>query len=94
MATDNDYSTGLYAIIGFCVLLFLFQLIIIWYMWWIYGQYTENYNNMNDMIIDMYNLEVVEATTAGRDVKLNIPKRSLDIYLKRHKTTCNNTTTN
>ena len=78
-----------YAVIGFCILIFLFELIIIWYMWWFYNQSNDNYNDLNEMIIDIYNLEVIDAVANGRDAKLNIPKRSRDAYLKRHKNTNN-----
>ena len=87
-------DSGTYAIIGFCVLIFLFQLIIIWYMWWMYNQMVEKYNDLNDMVIDIYNLEVIEATTSGREAELHIPKGARETYIKRHKNenkdnTCN-----
>lgn len=78
-------NTASYAIIGFCILIFLFQLIIIWYMWWIYNQMNDNYNDLNDMIIDIYKLQVIDAEANCRDAVLHIPKRSRDAYIKRHK---------
>lgn len=74
-----------YATIGFCILIFLFQLIIIWYIWWFYNQMTENYNDLNDMIIDIYKIDVIDANANGRETQLLIPKRSRDAYIKRHK---------
>lgn len=79
-----------YAVIGFCILIFLFQLIIIWYMWWIYNQMNENYNDLNEMIIDIYRLEVCNANANGREAELRIPKRAYNAYAKRRK--CDETT--
>lgn len=77
-------STG-YAIIGIGVLIFLFQLIIIWYMWWMYTQLNDNDNDITDMIIDVYKLEVIDARSNGREAKLDIPKRAWNSYNRRHK---------
>ena len=74
-----------YAVIGFLVLIFIFQLIIIWYIWYGQSQAIADYNDLNDMIIDIYNLEVLEAIAEGRCATLNIPKRAREAYLKRHQ---------
>lgn len=74
-----------YAIIGFLIVIFLFEIVIVWYMWWFYNQVDDNYNDLNSMIIDIYNLEVLEAKENKRDVVLRIPKRSHNAYLKRNK---------
>lgn len=74
-----------YVIIGLSVLIFLFQLIIIWYVWWFYNQMNNDFNDINDMTIDIYNLVVIDANANGRDADLQIPKRSKDSYLERHK---------
>ena len=89
MADDVGYAT-----IGICVLIFLFQLIIIWYLWWVYGQLNENDNDMTDMLIDIYRLEAIEAEANGRCVRVNIPKRALCGYNKRHKNLCDDNSTN
>lgn len=78
--------TGLdYAIVGFLVLIFIFELIMIWIFYYGYTQLNNNYNDLNDMTIDIYNLAVIEAKTAGREAVLQIPKHSREIYLSRHK---------
>lgn len=82
MAENNSY-----VIIGFCILIFLFEMLIIWYIWWFYNQMNDNYGDLNDMIIDIYNLEVADALANDREAKLRIPKRSRDAYIKRHKET-------
>jgi hypothetical protein len=74
-----------YAVIGFLILIFIFQLIIIWYIWYGQNQALTDYNDLNDMIIDIYNLEVLEAIADGRCATLNIPKHAREAYLKRHQ---------
>lgn len=74
-----------YTLVGFLVLIFIFELIMIWIFYYGYNQLNNNYNDLNDMTIDIYNLAVIEATTAGREATLNIPKHSREVYLKRHQ---------
>lgn len=78
----------LYATVGILILIFLFQIIALSYLWWIYSQVNTNYEDMNDMIIEIYKLNVVDAREKGRDENLKIPKKSRDVYLKRHKEVC------
>lgn len=64
-----------YTAIGFMIVVFIFQLIIIWYLWWIYTQMQNNYEDMEDMVVDIYTLNVAEAKRQGLDVAIKIPKR-------------------
>lgn len=64
-----------YVAIGFMTIVFIFQLILLWYMWWIYTQMVENYDDVEEMIVDIYTLEVAEARKDGIDVVMKLPKR-------------------
>lgn len=64
-----------YVAIGFMTIVFIFQLILLWYMWWIYTQMVENYDDVEEMIVDIYTLEVAEARKDGIDAVMKLPKR-------------------
>ena len=66
-----------YVIIGITILIFIFELLIIWYMYWIYGQIIDNFNDTEDMIVDIYNLEIAEITDISKneDYVVSLPKR-------------------
>ena len=72
-----------YSAIGFMTVVFIFQLIILWYMWWIYSQMIDNYDDVDDIIIDIYTLEVAESKRNGDDVNMTIPKRIRNRIAKR-----------
>ena len=72
-----------YSAIGFMTGVFIFQLIILWYMWWIYSQMIDNYDDVDDIIIDIYTLEVAESKRNGVDVNMTIPKRIRNRIAKR-----------
>lgn len=72
-----------YVAIGFMTIVFIFQLIMLWYMWWIYSQMVDNYDDMEDMIVDIYTLEVAEARKCGIEADAKIPKRIRTRMAKR-----------
>lgn len=64
-----------YVSIGFMTIVFIFQIIILGYMYWIYTQMVNNYDDIEDMIVDVYTLEVAEAKRDGVDAVIKLPKR-------------------
>ena len=77
-----------YVAIGFMTIVFIFQLILLWYMYWIYTQMVNNYDDMEDMIVDIYTLEVAQARKDGVDAIMNVPKRVRTRLAKRQEVKC------
>ena len=74
-----------YVIMGLIIIVFLFQLITLWYVWWVYTTMVNNVNDCEDMIVDIYTLQVAEAKAAGIEVIAKIPKRVQDRIDKKSK---------
>lgn len=77
-----------YVAIGFMTIVFIFQLILLWYLYWIYTQMVNNYDDIEDMIVDIYTLEVAESKKAGINVVMNLPKRVRSRMSKKQNSTC------
>ncbi len=77
-----------YAILGFLLLLFIFELVILWYQYWTFNELNKNCNDINEMIQDIYRIEAAEAAKNNIDVVIRIPKRSREMYAKNHKQEC------
>lgn len=69
--------------IGFMIIVFIFQLIIIWYLWWIYSQVQNNYDDLEDMVLEIYTLDVAESKRQGLDTSIKVPKRVRSRIAKR-----------
>lgn len=61
-----------YVIIGMLILLFIFELLIIWYLWWIYSELNNEMNDTQDMIVDIYHLQILQSE---ENTNVNLPKR-------------------
>lgn len=77
--SSPDYIT-----IGIIVIVFIFELIIIWYIWWCYNQSVNNFNDVEDMIYNLYRFELI-----GKDFDFDaaLPKRVKDRIFKKCKNT-------
>lgn len=64
-----------YITIGILIIIFIFELIIIGYVYFCYTQTTNNIYDTQDLLLSVYNLEILEATNAGIDTCILIPKR-------------------
>lgn len=64
-----------YVAIGLMILVFIFELILIWYMWWVYTELNNDMNDVEDMLVDVYNISVADLAAEGKEVVPVIPKR-------------------
>lgn len=64
-----------YVTIGILVLIFIFELIIIGYVYFCYVQTTNNIYDTQDLLLTVYRLEIVEATNSNIETCIHIPKR-------------------
>ena len=64
-----------YVIIGLVILVFIFQLITLWYVWWVYTTVNGNVEDAEDMLVDIYTLELAAAKSRGIEIVAKIPKR-------------------
>ena len=78
---ERDYVT-----IGICVLIFIFEIIIIVYMYFIFMTTTNNIYDTQDLLVTVYDLEILEATNAGIVTCRRIPKR----IRQRQESQCKN----
>lgn len=74
-----------YISIGMMILVFIVQLIIIWYMYWIYTQLNNDYNDLEDMVVDIYNITAADLKLEGTEVAVKLPKRTKARLAKRNK---------
>lgn len=80
---DTDYA--LYGILLIILILLIF---IMGYMYWFYTQTENNYSDMEDMITDMYALQVAESKRAGVNAILDLPKRTKTRMDKKNSKKC------
>lgn len=64
-----------YVSVALIILVFIVELIIIWYLWWGYTQLNNSIIDVQDTLNDMYTLEVAEVKKQGIEAKVRLPKR-------------------
>lgn len=62
-------------ILGSVILVFIVQLLIIWYQWWCYNELNNEIIDTQDMVLDIYQLSVADLSIEGKEVTPVIPKR-------------------
>ena len=65
-----------YISMGIMILVFIVELIIIWYMYWIYTQFNNNYSDIENMVVDIYNITAADLKLEGVDIAVKLPKRT------------------
>lgn len=63
---------------GFALLVFLIEIIILWYLYYIYDDFSKKYEDCEDLLVDIYTMELLEAKNNGNEFTPNIPKRIKD----------------
>uniref|UniRef100_A0A6C0BEF7 Uncharacterized protein n=1 Tax=viral metagenome TaxID=1070528 RepID=A0A6C0BEF7_9ZZZZ len=74
-----------YIIVGLIIVVFIFEIIIVWYMWWTYTQMNNDVIDCQDMVIDIYSLQIAELKKEGLETVVKIPKRIQDRMDKKTK---------
>lgn len=65
-----DYTT-----VSFIVLVFIIQLVILWYIWWVYKTLNSDIQDTQDLLVEIYTLQLTESKKGGLDIGSHLPKR-------------------
>ena len=57
------------------ILIFIFVLVILWYIWWCYNELTNDFNDTEDMLVDLLNMSALDLKAEGTTVTIKLPKR-------------------
>ncbi len=67
-----------YVSIGFFLVIFILELIILWYQWWSYSSLYSQNQDTQDILINVYTLQVFDMKKTNPDLKMELPKRVHD----------------
>lgn len=79
-------ETSEYIMIAILVLIFLFEVLMVWYLYWNFNNINNNYNNLNNMVTEIYNSVVDDSKPCDKDPCHNVTKK----YKNKNKPTQSN----
>jgi hypothetical protein len=75
-----------YVVIGLIILLFIFELLLLWQSYYNYTNLNNSIIDCQDMLTDIYTLDIIAAKSSGLEIIAKIPKRVQE-RLDKHKKT-------
>ena len=64
-----------YLILATTILVFIFVLLLFWVVWWCYTELTNDFNDTEDMLVDLLNMSALDLKAEGTVVTVKLPKR-------------------